>query len=352
MTERKAFKRRVRAQMDTTGQSYAQAAAQLEAGNPARGPDAHPASAIVVALLRASGIMLDPVAAFGIGGGIGFMYAMFRYREIPHPLLTLVCQHHPEPWAPAILRRLEIGHAERSGKRELSQILGEDRPLILPVAREALPWLEADPLTAHEEHIVLALPDGEGVRLFDGQGAHAPLPKANVADGYAATRRKHPLITIDDGARAAVDVDGAITAGLRSMIAGMTDPVLGNAFDINFGIGGLRRWADRVADPGPDGWRRAFDGSDVWQRRLKECIDLEHTAPTAGRPLFARLLRQAGYPEGAAHFDRSGAHWRAIGDAAGQGRLRLDDLALRVAAIAEDETHGVAVVREELGSTF
>lgn len=134
MTERKAFKRRVRAQMEVTGQSYAQAAAQLEAGNPARLPETHPASAVVVALLRASGLTLDPLTAFGVGGGIGFMYGLFRYGDVPHPLLTLVCQHHPEPWAPAILERLGVDHSAAAGRRELNRLLADERAAILPVA--------------------------------------------------------------------------------------------------------------------------------------------------------------------------------------------------------------------------
>ena len=147
MTERKAFKRRVRAQMATTGQSYAQAAAQLEAGNPGHGAETHPASAVVVALLRASGLTLDPVTAFGIGGGIGFMYALFRYEDAPHPLLTLVCHHHPEPWAPAILGRLGVEHTATSGKRDLTRMLATDAAMIVPIARGALPWFQASGLT-------------------------------------------------------------------------------------------------------------------------------------------------------------------------------------------------------------
>ncbi|ACZ30116.1 hypothetical protein Xcel_1085 [Xylanimonas cellulosilytica DSM 15894] len=348
MTERKAFKRRVRAQMERTGQGYAQAAAQLEAGNPARRADTHPASAVVVALLRASGLTLDPVTAFGIGGGIGFMYALFRYRDTAHPLLTLVCQHHPDAWAPAILERLEVEHTAASGKRELARVLDADRPVILPVARGAIPWLAPDPLTAGEEHVVLALPQGEGARIFDGTGAHARLTRTALVEGYASTRRKHPVVTVADGATLPEDLGAAVAAGLRATVSGMTGPVLGNAFDVNFGLSGLRRWAERVAAPGPDGWGEAFAQSDVWRTRLTECITTEHTAPVAGRPLFARLLRQAGHPDAAEHFDRSARHWRTIAADAERGTLGLDDLAPLVGAIADDEAAGITALSAAL----
>lgn len=351
MTERKAFKRRVRGQMSQTGQTYSQAATQLEADNPARREDVHPASALVVALLRASGLTLDPVAAFGIGGGIGFMYGLFQYRAVPHPLLTLVCQHHPDPWAPAILERTGVAHITTSGKRELIRLLDADRPVILPVAREVIPWFTADATTAREEHVVLALPDGTRARLLDGTGAQATLGKDELVGGYLATRRRHPLIALEDGATLPGDLRPALGAGLRATVAGMTEPVLGNAFDVNFGLRGLRRWAERVADPGADGWARLFASSDVWRTRLIQCINIEYTAPVAGRPLFARLLRQAGYTESAIHFEDSSAAWREITGTAEGGSRDVEGLASLIRTIAEEELRGFETLRGELAKT-
>lgn len=345
MTERKAFKRRVRAQMATTGQSYAQAAAQLEAGNPARLPDPHPASAVVVALLRASGLTLDPVAAFGIGGGIGFMYALFRYTDAPHPLLTLVCQHHPEPWAPAILDRLGVEYSSSSGVRDLNRLPAQDVAMVLPVARGIVPWLVADDLTRREERIVLALPEGENVRIFDGTGAHARLTKAEVVDGYVSTRRQHPVVTVAENATLPGDLGPAVTAGLRATVSGMTEPVLGNSFDVNFGLSGLRRWSERVTATGADGWRQAFADHDMWHQRLADCINTEHTAPAAGRPLFAQMLRMHGLTDAAEYFDRSGQHWRSIALGAARGDLELDTLRQHVDVIAGEETEGIATLQ-------
>lgn len=345
MTERKAFKRRVRAQMATTGQSYARAAAQLEVGNPARLPDAHPASAVVVALLRASGLSLDPVAAFGIGGGIGFMYALFRYADARHPLLTLVCQHHPEPWAPAILNRLGVEYTASSGLREVNRLLARDVAMVLPVSRDIVPWLVADDLTKREERVVLALPEGENVRIFDGTGAHARLTKTEVVDGYVSTRHKHPLMTIVENASLPADLGPAVSAGLRATVSGMTEPVLGNSFDVNFGLSGLRKWSERVHATGTEGWRQVFADDPTWHQRLADCISTEYTAPAAGRPLFARMLRMHGRTEAAECFDRSGQHWRAIARGASRGDLELDTLARHVDVIAAEEAEGIAALQ-------
>ncbi|WP_127818420.1 hypothetical protein [Microbacterium sp. CPCC 204701] len=348
MTERKAFKRRVRAQVATTGQSYAQAAAQLEAGNPARVAETHPASAVVVALLRASRLSLDPVTAFGIGGGIGFMYGLFRYADAPHPLLTLVCQHHPEPWAPAILDRLGVEYASSSGRRDVVRLLEDGAAMILPVARGVVPWLDADDLTKREEHIVLALPERESARVFDGTGKHSRLTKAEIVDAYAHTRRKHPVTTIRQNARLPRDLRPAVSAGLRATVSGMTDRVLGNSFDVNFGLSGLRRWSERVTEKGADGWRHVFAEDDAWRQRLIDCIDREHTAPTAGRPLFARMLRMHGLAGAAEHFDRSAPHWRAIALGATRGDLELESLGHHVDAIATEEADGIAALQDLL----
>lgn len=348
MTERKAFKRRVRSQMERTGQSYARAAAQLEAGNPARVGDRHPASGVVVALLHTAGVDIDPADAFAIGGGIGFMYGLFRYRDAPEPLLTLVCQHHPQPWAASILERLDVAHSTGSGKRELARVIGERRPAILPVARAAIPWLSSGPLTEREERIVLAVPREGGVRILDGSGSHTDMPAADLIAGYAATNHKHPVITLGESIRHTADLGAAVRGGLRAAVDGMAEPVLGNSFDVNFGLSGLRRWGDRVADTGPQGWGRVFTSERTWRTRLAECIDTEHTAPSAGRPLFARALRRAGLVSTADAFDRSAKGWRAIADGARSERIDLGELAGRIGEIRADEEAGIASLRSAL----
>src|SRR6266540_5645917 len=83
----------------------------------------------------------------GLGGGIGFLHAVFEYADIP-PLITIVMQHHPEPWLPAVLGKLGIPYTEdRSGKVEaalaaLDQALDGGRAVWCTVDRTQLPWWE------------------------------------------------------------------------------------------------------------------------------------------------------------------------------------------------------------------
>ena len=78
----------------------------------------HRSSSLVAHLLRRPGTSAphtgEPYTeamVCGLGGGIGFMYAIFEYKGLP-PLITIVAQHHPEPWLPAVLGRLGVAATE------------------------------------------------------------------------------------------------------------------------------------------------------------------------------------------------------------------------------------------------
>src|SRR5688572_14931327 len=117
MTERKALKRIVRERMARTGEAYTTAHrhataptrtsdptgtsgptsdAGLTPGYPGFGPEHHHESALVRHLLGQAGVGLSEPMVCGLGGGIGFLYAIFEYAAVDHPLLTIVAQHHPQ----------------------------------------------------------------------------------------------------------------------------------------------------------------------------------------------------------------------------------------------------------------
>ena len=55
----------------------------------------HRPSSLCRHLLAHAGLELSEPMVCGLGGGIGFLYAIFEYRTEPNPLLTIVAQHHP-----------------------------------------------------------------------------------------------------------------------------------------------------------------------------------------------------------------------------------------------------------------
>src|SRR6185503_9361661 len=116
-TERQ-LKKRVRARMARTGESYSTARRRVLGSNrPARPPAGvvpgydtfgageHRVSSLIARLLRQAGHPYPDAMVCGLGGGIGFMYMVFEYKGLP-PLVTIVAQHHPDPWLPAVLGRL------------------------------------------------------------------------------------------------------------------------------------------------------------------------------------------------------------------------------------------------------
>ena len=117
MTEQREFKKLVRQRMARTGESYTTARRHvLTQSHAPRHPPCpsgvfyaefgteqhHDASLIRHAL----GSTHHEALVAGLAGGIGFMYFVFEYENIP-PMLTIVAQHHPEPWVQAALGRLQ-----------------------------------------------------------------------------------------------------------------------------------------------------------------------------------------------------------------------------------------------------
>jgi hypothetical protein len=100
----------------------------------------------------------------------------------------------------------------------------------------------------------------------------------------------------------------------------------------NFGLRGMAKWADAVADRrGAKGWARLFDSGPAFghaMRRLHDCLTYDYSSPGALRPLYADFLTAAapvlGDPaltEAAATYTRAGELWTAIADTALDGGL-------------------------------
>ncbi|WP_432838955.1 hypothetical protein [Dactylosporangium sp. CA-092794] len=121
MTDHKHLKARIRERVARTGESYTTARRHVLAGNATAvagetgydtfGGGQHQPSTLLRHLLHRDGIELSEAMLCGLGGGIGFMVAVFDYRGLP-PILTIVAQHHSEPWLPAALGRLGAGFDE------------------------------------------------------------------------------------------------------------------------------------------------------------------------------------------------------------------------------------------------
>ncbi|GAA1367741.1 BtrH N-terminal domain-containing protein [Catellatospora chokoriensis] len=338
MTARRNFKKLVRERMERFGESYTTAARHL-AGPVVTTAGQHRESVLVGRLLAAAGQPLSEAMVCGLGGGIGFLYAVFEYDAVPHPLLTIVAQHHPQAWAPAVLDRLGLAHRQTNGtatKAALDRLrtaLDTGVPALCLVDRGKLPWQQSPPFSAAEPYTVLVTArDGDVLTVLDPPHDIATMPVPDFGTAWAAHRQgRHALLTVEPAAEAApgsrglsgVDLPAAVRDALATTVAHLTGPVLGNSFDVNFGFSGMAKLAAELRDGRTrKGWARRFGdpaGHEHAMRRLAECLEREYTAPGATRPLYADFLDEAAtvlaapaLTEAARLFRESGQTWSTL----------------------------------------
>lgn len=358
MTRQKHLKDAVRARMARTGERYTTAHRHLtgEPPSPQRegvpagyatfGGGRHHDSALLTHVLAAAGVVaehdgapLDEPIVAGLAGGVGFMYFSFSYAG--HlPTMTIVPRIHPRPFAAGALQRAGITHhvtettSTAKAARELDAALGAGRTPICTIDRAALPhqvW--ADRFAGAEPYDVGVAGRRGDVLLLDDECLE-PIPMD--ADAFAAARAgharsKHRMVVVDDGAPR-VDVAAAVRAAVAVTVHDLTEDVMPGNFAGNFGLRGLAKWADAVADRrGPKGWSRLFDSGPAFghaMRRLHDCLTYDHSSPGAMRPLYADFLTTAAtltgdtaLREASDGYARAGELWAEIADAAVQGAM-------------------------------
>lgn len=365
MTEHKHLKRLVRERMARTGESYVSARRHVLAAGardhaPALPPGLvpgydqfgggqHRLSMLAVHLLRQAGHVaphtgepFTEAMVAGLGGGIGFMYALFEYQGWP-PIVTIVAQHHPEPWLPAVLGRLGAGYtqehnsAAKPAVAALHRALDAGRPVYCTVDMTALPWHAGEPSYSEVPYEVIVAGRHDGtLHLDDSSVVPLAISEDDFTGAWGRHRKgRHHRIVLDPAA-APVDLRAAVRDAIGTTVAHLTGPVLGNSFDINFGFSGMTRLAAHLRDVRTKtGWQRRF-GSPVaffhGVRRLYECLELQFTAPGATRPLYADFLDEAGpvlgesaglFRESAGLFRESGAAWSRLAARAAEATTGL-----------------------------
>ena len=371
MTEQRKLKGRIRERSDRTGETYTTArrhvlgkggqrsvaAAPLPdgivPGYPGFSTAAHHDSALLAHLLAQAGVTAphtgEPYSEAmlaGLAGGIGFMYALFEYQGW-QPMLTVVAQHHPQPWLPTALDHLGLPHTEQHSSKvtiamtRLFAVLDGGRAVHCLVDRTGLAWHAGRPGIHTDPYgVVVAGRDGGTLWLDDGGPAPRPMSEEDFAaawSGYAKGR--HHMRVIGDAAPVIVDLTEAVRTATRMTVAHLTGPVLGHSFDVNFGFSGMARLADQVRDDrGKTGWARRFGTPELFalaMRRLHDCLEREHTAPGATRPLYAEFLDEAApvlggaaavaLREAANLFRESGALWARLASTAAEVSFPPDE---------------------------
>ncbi|MFI6297666.1 BtrH N-terminal domain-containing protein [Nonomuraea sp. NPDC050790] len=291
-------------------------------------------------LRRVLGEELPESMWFGLGGGIGFMYFVFEYTGEP-PHLSIIAQAHPEPMFVRALERAGVPHeVRRTGsakvaERNLRAALDAGRRVVCRVDRHRLPWRPDFPFPEPIDVDVLGV-SGDRVRLGDGE-----MPLEAFLDAWSAAKKeRHQLVEITGTGGGRPDVAGAI----KETSARLTGPVLGNNFDVNFGLSGMRKLAEQLGDTSTkQGWTRRFPDAEVALDRLAVCLDVDYTAPAASRPLFAEFLAEVGEDAASRIYRASGEIWADVVSAA-RARESYPRIGELVGAAVQEEERGVAAI--------
>lgn len=359
MTDQRNFKRLVRERMARTGERYAAARAQVlsagagpeAAGAPPSGSTGlFPAVTIIggqqpdlaaarnlcanAGVRSPDGGPLSEALAFGLAGGIGFLYGVFSYDD--GPTMTIVARHDsmPDPFCAPLFARVgaQVDIATTGGAKKaaatLDAVMAEQRPALCTVGAGALGYLgESAGMAGMAPHIVGVVgsaPDGS-VLVDDRAPTPIPVDRPTFDAARAAyAKGKHRLITITT-----VDADhdwpAAITEAVATAPARFDEPPVPR-FAANVGLAGLGKWQRLLTDTrDAKGWPNVFASgreAAIGLSRLHDCIDHAYTAPAAGRPLYADFLDQAatiagtsgtaGWSEAAERFRASAENWSAV----------------------------------------
>jgi hypothetical protein len=397
MTTHKHLKDAVRARMARTGERYTTAHRHLTAAASAPAPPhvvpgyrsfgggRHHDSGLLTNVLAAAGVTaahdgepLDEPMVAGLAGGIGFMYFTFSYAgELP--TMTIVPRIHPRPFLSGALERAGIAHrvsettSVAKAARELDAALAAGRTPICTVDRAALPeqvWTDCYP--GAEPHDVAVVGRRGNVLLIDDDRLE---PVAVPADAFAAARAghaksRHRMLVVEPTA-GPVDLAPAIRSAVTVTVHDLTEDVMPGNFAGNFGLRGMTKWADAVADRrGPKGWARLFDSGPAFahaMRRLHDCLTSAYSSPGAMRPLYVDFLTSAAaltadpaLGEAAEGYARAGKLWAAIADTALDGGMapyrsmveRRFELLLGRGADAADELAALTRDAQALAAEF
>ncbi len=358
MTSHKHLKAAVRARMARTGERDTTARRHLT-GEPAAPPRAgvlpgyrtfgggrHHDSALLTHVLEAQSVtaahdgqpLSEPMVA-GLAGGIGFMYFSFSYAG--HlPTMTIVPRTHPRPFLLGALERAGIPHrvaettSAAKAARDLDAALGAGRAALCTVDRAGLGhhvW--ADSIAGSDPYdVVVAGRNGDTLLIDDERLEPVEVPAEEFAAARAAHRKSRHRMVLVDAVTAPVDLPPAIRAALAVTVHDLTEDVMPGNFAGNFGLRGLAKWADAVADRrSRTGWARLFDSGPAFghaMRRLYDCLTFDHSSPGAMRPLYADFLAEAAgvldddaLQDAADRYGQAGEVWAGIADAAIDGPL-------------------------------
>jgi hypothetical protein len=215
------------------------------------------------------------------------------------------------PWLTAVAQNLGLdldtvhSSSATAARRKLDACLDRGEPAQLTVGRGLLPQHpDVSPLESADPYqVVVAGRHGDEYLVDDRATTPHRIDGERLLEAWAAHRKgRFEQTTLVRGATEpfARDARSAVADATGRAIEMTADhlsgPVLGNSFDVNFGLSGMRKLAGELRDGSTrHDWHRRFTAPAHVQyasRRLAECLTSAHTAEAATRPLYARFLAE------------------------------------------------------------
>jgi len=373
MTKRRDFKALVRERMDKTGERYTAARAQV-LGKVTASPTSHAFPGVLPSYNTFGGIqsgtaalrnLLSAIGAVspldgapyteslvnGLCGGPGFLYAVFEYKGWP-PLLSLALRSRSMPdvyiaeGVSRIGRTVAVSETTSSAvaRKALDAALAAGRPALCVTDAASLPWtgLPAAFVGGGPHVVAVAGRDGDDFWVDDRAAQPRRINAAQLTKARAAYRQgKNRLVTFD-GPAPRYEATRAIRAAIADTAKRYVEPAVPKSFWSNCGFSGLEKWRQMLGDAKDKrGWPTVFaEGARACAglQRLHESIEC-HSAPQAGRGLYANFLDDSArtldaprLAQAAATYREAGALWTAIADLV----AHCDDAAVRKVCTAAD----------------
>lgn len=317
----------------------------------------------------------------GLAGGIGFMIFTFEYKDTT--TASAVTRFHPGPYTENLVNRsgaavnVQQTSSAKLAQSRLDAALETGVPVVVRVVRGKLPWVAEDPLADMDSvDVVVVDREGDDYLIDDGGGrleriagvALAQARSTRKADkhwqGHVSTRDGVPLAGEELDAST---VRAAMGETVRELLSQQSPPGIPPGYANNFGILGMRTWAQRLTDGhSKHGWKRIFADKERARNGMTMLYQLlvgkRFSGPGALRPLYAQFLDEAALigegftgverssmQEAAAQYRALGEHWDALTALVGAaGEPDFSAMASRVEAIAELETHAATTLQAAL----
>ncbi len=354
MTKNRDFKTLVRQRMTKTGERYSTARAHVMAAGggstrPTSGPPGgHTAPGLLPGIRTIGGSQADLAAArnlcvnagldgpdggpisealaFGIAGGVGFLYAVFEYGDIPTMTIVARNQSMPDPFCQALFDRLGVSTTvvETTGAKKaattLDTALANGRPALCTVGAGGLPYhglpQDASGMSPHVVGVIGVEPNSGHLLLDDRSPEPLPVDRADFDAARAAYRAgKHRLVEIESVPHE-VNWINVLDAAVDAAVEGFDRPPVPQ-FKSNVGLAGLTKWSALLTGGGKKSWPAVFGSgrrAAVGLSRIYDCINHAYTSVDAGRPLFADFLDEAAAVADRPDWKGVAEQWRASGE--------------------------------------